>query len=131
MEHVIGSNTQNITFACLAQQDLDLPRAIHAVRRHEREWYLCGECASDHSARDLGLRRKAHIARYMRCLQASVVVRPFLWQVECPIDEGMAMPRHIGGKHSDLAIGDLARRASVLARDPARSLALFQKAGLI
>jgi hypothetical protein len=43
----------------------------------------------------------------------------------------MAMPRHIGGKHSDPAIGDLARRASVLERNSARSLALFQKAGLV
>jgi hypothetical protein len=43
----------------------------------------------------------------------------------------MVMPRHIAGEHSDLAIGDLARRASVLACDPARGLALFQKAGLI
>lgn len=41
------------------------------------------------------------------------------------------MPRHIAGEHSDLAIGDLARRASVLACDPPRGLALFQKAGLI
>lgn len=41
------------------------------------------------------------------------------------------MPRHIGGEHSNLAIGDLARRASVLACDPARGLALFQKACLI
>lgn len=53
--------------------------------------------------RDLGLRRKAHIARYMRCLQASGVVRPFLWQVERPVDEGMAMPRHLAAEHSDLA----------------------------
>src|ERR1700751_1774882 len=131
MEDVIGSNTQNIAFARLAQQGFDLSRAIHAVRRHERERYLCGDRMSDHSTRDLGFRRKAHIARYMRCLQASGGVRPFLWQVERPIDEGMAMPRHIGGEHSDLAIGDLARRTSVLARDPARGLALFQKASLI
>lgn len=41
------------------------------------------------------------------------------------------MPRHIGGERSDLTIGDLARRASALACDPARGLALFQKAGLI
>ena len=74
---------------------------------------------------------EAHIAWDMRCLQASGFVRPFLWQVERPVDEGMAMPRHIGGEHSDLAIGDLARRASVLACNHARGLALFQKAGLI
>ena len=45
--------------------------------------------------------------------------------------QGMAMPRHVGGEHPDLAIGDLARLASILACDPARGLALFQKAGLI
>ena len=39
--------------------------------------------------------------------------------------------RHIGGEHADLAIGDLARRARVLARNATRRLALFQKAGLI
>src|SRR6185437_16070600 len=82
------------------------------------ERHLGGDRASDHLTRDLGLRRKAHIARYMRCPQASGFVRPFLWQVERPVDEGMAMPRHVGGEHSDLAIGDLARRASVLACDP-------------
>ncbi len=47
------------------------------------------------------------------------------------IDEGMAVARHIGGKHADLAIGDLARRARVLAGNPARRLALLQEAGLI
>ena len=130
-EHMIGRNPQNIALACLAQQGFDLSRAIHAVRGHERERHLCGDRTSDHVPRDLGLRRKADIARDMRCLQASGFVRPFLWQIEGPIDEGMAMPRHVGGEHSDLAIGDLARRASVLARDPARGLALFQKPGLI
>lgn len=45
--------------------------------------------------------------------------------------KGMAMPRHVGGEHSDLAIGDLARRASILACDPARGFALLQNAGLI
>lgn len=67
-EHMIGSNTQNITFARLAQQSFDLSGAIHAVRRHERERHLCDDRPSDHLTRDLGLRRKAHIARYMRCL---------------------------------------------------------------
>ena len=64
-------------------------------------------------------------------LQASRIVRPVLRQIERPIDEGMAVTRHIGSKHADLAIGDLARRTSVLARYPARCLALLQKAGLI
>jgi hypothetical protein len=43
----------------------------------------------------------------------------------------MAMPRYIGGEHADLTIGDLAGRARVLPCNPARGLALFQKARLI
>src|SRR6516165_4527636 len=77
------------------------------------------------------LRRKAYIARHMRCLQANAVVRPFLWQVERTIDEGMAMPRHIASEYANLAIGDFACRASVLTCHPARRLTLLQKAGLI
>src|SRR5579872_3723627 len=42
-----------------------------------------------------------------------------------------AVTRHIRGKYPDLAIGDLTRRARVLAGHPARRLALLQKAGLV
>jgi len=43
----------------------------------------------------------------------------------------MAVTRNVGGEHADLAIGDLARRACILARNAAGRLALFQKAGLV
>ena len=43
----------------------------------------------------------------------------------------MAMPRHIGRKHPDLAVGDLARRAGVLPRHPAGRLALLEEAGFV
>jgi hypothetical protein len=39
----------------------------------------------------------------MRCLQTNAVVRPFLWQVERTVDEGMAMPRHIASEYANLA----------------------------
>jgi hypothetical protein len=67
----------------------------------------------------------------MRHLQPAAIIRPFLWQIECPIDEGMTVPRHIGGEHPDLAVRDLTCRARVLARNSARGLALFQKAGFV
>jgi len=41
------------------------------------------------------------------------------------------MARNIGGEDPNLAIGDLARRAGLLAADAAGSIALFQKAGFI
>ena len=92
---------------------------------------LDGDRTRDHAARDLGFRCKTYVVRHMRRRHAFGIVRPFLWQIKCPVDEGMAVARHIGGEHADLAIGDLARRARVLARNATRRLALFQKAGLI
>src|SRR5688500_8580034 len=35
---------------------------------------------------------------------------PGFRQVKLPIDEGVALIRHVGGKDTDLAVGDLARR---------------------
>ena len=43
----------------------------------------------------------------------------------------MAVARHIGGEHADLAIGDLAGRTGVLPADAAGRLALLEKTGLI
>jgi hypothetical protein len=54
-----------------------------------------------------------------------------LGQIYPPVDEGMAMARHIGAEHADLAVRDLARRACVLAPHAAGRFALLQKARLI
>jgi transposase len=130
-EHVIGGNAQDIPFARLAQHGLDISRAIHAVRRHKGKWYLCGERSRDHSAGNLRLRRKPHIVRHTRRLQAIGIVHPLLWQIKGTIDKGLAVARHVTSKHANLAVGDLARRARVLACYPARFLALLQETGLI
>ena len=106
-------------------------RAIHAVRRNKREGHLCGDDARDHPARDLRFHRKAHIIRHMCRRHAFGIVRPCLRQIKRTVDKGMAVARHIGREHADLAIGDVARRAGILAGNAARRLALFQKAGLV
>src|SRR5208282_4369215 len=111
--------------ACLAERGFEFSRAIYAVRCNKREGYLCGDCTRDHPACDLGFRRKTYIVRNMRRPHACGIVRPCLRQVECPVDEGMAVTRHIGREHADLAVGDLARRARVLACNAARRLALL------
>jgi hypothetical protein len=67
----------------------------------------------------------------MRRRQAARVVGPGLGQVERAVNEGVPVPRRIGGEDPDLAVGDLARRAGVLPPDAARCLALLEKAGLI
>ena len=63
--------------------------------------------------------------------QADRIVGPGLGQVERPVDEGMTVAGHVGGEDPDLAVGDLAGRARVLARDAAGGLALLEKAGLV
>jgi hypothetical protein len=85
------------------------------IRDHKREGHLCGERSCNHLPRNLRLRCKAHLVRHMCRLQAVGIVRPLLRQIKLTIDEGMAVVRHIASKHADLAIGDLARRARVLA----------------
>jgi hypothetical protein len=62
---------------------------------------------------------------------AGPVIRPGLGEIQRPVDEGMAMAGDVGGKHADLAVRDLARRAGVLSPDPARRPTLLEKAGLI
>src|SRR5437660_10934785 len=48
-----------------------------------------------------------------------------------PIDESMAVTRHVGSKNTDLTVRNFARRISILPRYSARCLALLEKAGLI
>ncbi len=107
------------------------PSAVHAVRRNEGKRHLGGDGAGDHFARDLGFGGKTDPVRDMRRFQAFASVRPFLRQIKRPVDESMAMARHICGEHADLAVGDLARRASVLPRHSARRPALLQKTGFV
>ena len=116
---MIGGNAQNITLARFAERGFEFSRAVHAVRRNKREGHLRGDRARDHPTRDLRFRRKAHITRHMRRRHAFGIVRPCLRQIKRPVDEGMAVTRHIGREHAYLAIGDLARRARILARNAA------------
>jgi hypothetical protein len=67
----------------------------------------------------------------MRGGQAGRIVGPGLGQVQRPVDEGVTVPGDVGGKDADLAVGDLAGRAGVLARHAARRPALLEEAGLV
>ena len=96
---MIGGDAQNIAFARLAERGLDPSRAIDAVRSNERERQLGGDRARNHLPRDLRLCRKSYIGGHMRRLHAFGIVRPFLGQIKRPVDEGMAVTRHIGRKH--------------------------------
>lgn len=128
---MVGGDGEDIPLARFAQRGLDVTGAVHAIRRYNGEGHFFSERSRNHSAGKLRLRCEAHLVRHMRRLQAVGIVRPLLRRIKLTIDEGLAVARHIGSKHADLAIGDLARRARVLARHPARHLGLLQEAGLV
>ena len=90
-----------------------------------------GNGALDHSRRKLRLGREGNVAGHVCGFQTSRIIGPALRQIKRPIDEGMAMARHVGGEHTDLAIGDLACRTRILPRHPARCLALLEEPGFI
>ena len=128
---MVRFDPEHITFASAAQDLLYVADAVDAVRRDPRERDIRRDRALDHLHRKRGLGRKGLVCRNMAPGHARSVVGPPLWQVKRPVDKGMPSGRHIGGEHTDLAIGDLACRTGILTADAARRFALLQEAGLV
>jgi hypothetical protein len=59
------------------------------------------------------------------------IVGPILRQIQCAVDEGMAVAGDISREHADLAVRDVAGRTRVLTGHAAGRLALLQEAGLV
>src|SRR5208282_3409977 len=128
---MIGIDAEYIAFTGLAQLPLDIADPIDAISCNPAERHASCKGALDHLGCKLRLGRKADVDRHVCGLQTSRIVGPALRQIERPIDEGMAVTRHVGSKNTDLTVRNFARRAGVLPRYPARSLALLEKAGFI
>ena len=54
----------------------------------------------DHPGRQAGLGREADLARDMRGLQARRIVGPTLRQIQCAVDEGMAVAGYVSREHA-------------------------------
>ena len=104
-----GVHAEHIAFPGPAQHHLDLANPVDAVRRHPGEGHAGVDRPLDHRPRELGLGGEGHAFRHVRGRPARRIVGPSLWQIERPVDEGMALRQHIGREHADLAVGDLAR----------------------
>src|SRR5260370_22314238 len=128
---MIGIDAEYIAFTGLAEVPLDIADPIDAIGRNPAERHASCKSALDHLGRKLRLGRKADVVRHICGLQASRIVGPALRQIERPIDESMAVTRHVGSKNTDLTVRNFARRTSILPRYSARCLALLEKAGLI
>src|SRR5665648_240028 len=97
------------------------------IRRPPRSTLSSSSAASDVYKRQ----REGYSVRNMGRRHPDWIVRPGLGQIQSPVDEGMAVARHISAEHADLAVRDLTRRPRVLTSDATGGLALLEKPGLI
>ncbi|MBB3105402.1 hypothetical protein FHR87_003840 [Azomonas macrocytogenes] len=93
-----------------------MTHAIDAVGGYPGKRRIRRDSPLDHVLGQPGLGGESDALWYMGVRQAFGVCCPVPGQVQGPVDEGMSLARDIGGKDTDLAVGDLANRACVLAR---------------
>src|SRR6266481_77785 len=131
MEYMSAADSEYIAFACLAQLLFDVTDTVDRIASHPLEWDRRRYGACNHSRRKLWLGCEAGIGGHVCGFQAIWIVGPFLRKIQCAVDERMTVARNVGSEDPDLAVGDLARRTSVLPRHSARRLALLEKTGLV
>src|SRR5215831_435537 len=104
--------------------------AVEAIRHNvlERQ-YPCLVERLDHRGRQSGFALPRDLVRQLTFRPPGLVGvgEPRLWQKQPFVDEGIAPPRGIGGKHADLTVLDFAQGAAVLARDTNRIGPLFHE----
>ena len=82
---MIGVDAEYIAFAGMAQVPLDVADAVDAIGRNPAERYAGRGRALYHLGRKPRLGRKADVIRHVRRFQASRIVRPVFWQIECAL----------------------------------------------
>src|SRR6266566_4228391 len=109
---MIGIDAEYIAFTGLAEVPLDIADPIDAIARNPTERHASRKGALDHLDRKLRLGQKADVVRHICGRQASRIVGPALRQIERPIDESMAVTRHVGSKNTDLTVRNFAAYVS-------------------
>jgi hypothetical protein len=128
---VLARDAENITLVGPPQRQLDLAHAVDAVGRDPGKRHARRDRPRDHAERQVWFGREGDARWHVRGCHSRRIAGPGFWQIELAVDEGVALVRDIGGKHPDLAVGDLARRAGVLPPHAAGGVALLQEAGLV
>jgi hypothetical protein len=127
----VGADAEHIAVAGMPQGHLDIADAVNAVGCDPAKRNIDGERVADHFHGERRLCREGYSVRNMGRRHPDWIVRPGLGQIQSPVDEGIAMARHISAEHADLAVRDLTRRPRVLTSDATAGLALLEKPGLI
>jgi hypothetical protein len=131
LEGVVAPHAEDIALAGTAQGHLDVPNTVDGVCGNPREWDMRRKCPFNHRHRQAWFAGELYFSRHMRGVHSRDIVSPSFRQIQSAVDEGMAVPRHIGGEDADLTIGDLAGRPRLLATNPARGFPLLEEARLV
>ena len=131
-QRLIVLHRQHITPALLLQPPPQFPViAVHRIPSYPAKGHTSRHRAADHPLGQLCFGAEGHPFRHTGFPPPRPVRRPFLGQVELPIQKGRAATAAIGQKHPDLTVLHLPRRAAVLPLHPHRLLALLQEPRLI
>src|SRR5450759_436408 len=123
----VGADAEHIALAGMPQGHLDIANAVNAVGCDPAKRNICGERLADHFYGECRLCREGYSVRNMGRRHPDGIVRPGLGQIQSPVDEGMAVARHISAEHADLTVRDLARRPRVLTSNATGGLALLEE----
>ena len=104
----VCAHPEHIALARSLQRRLDRADPVDGIAHHPAERHRRRHCPLDHAHGQLRLGGKANLRRHLRRGQPGGIAGPFPRQIERPVDQSMAVARDIGGKHPDLAVGDLA-----------------------
>ena len=91
----VGADAAHIALAGMPQGHLDIADAVNTVGCDPAKRNICGERLADHFHGERRLCREGYSVRNMGRRHPDWIVRPGLGQIQSPVDEGMAVARHI------------------------------------
>lgn len=105
--------------------------AIGSVCENNISWQAVLDRSRNHSERELRLRLEFTIGGNPRRHSAWNIVNPAARQVQLDVDRHMSRPVRDAQAHTNLAIGNFARRPGILALNADRMRPLFKKSRII
>lgn len=86
-----GTDTENISLSGTTQGHFDVPDTINAIGSHPGKRNTLCQRPLYHCPGNCGFGGKADLLRHMGFAAPFGIIRPDLRQIECPVNERMAM----------------------------------------
>ena len=122
-------NSQRVGVSLLLEPEAQVGAvAVDRVGHHPADGQARRLCSLDHALGQFGLGLKADGLRDMSGLPTWRIAAPLFWQIQFPVDEGMAQGRHVGEEDAHLTIFDPSRHPAILRLHARRVAAPLGKA---